>query len=694
MEVNNHISGLINIANNSSFAIKQASTRISTMQRLPGDDIVGFTIGNVINDRTEYTRGLLKSASTGVAMLNSCNTGLERIRNLLVEQMAVLVTATDKNDNALLALNKTFQIMSEKIDSIAARSKFFDTYLLDGTFGVDRTRKIRYPYEVNSVSIASKVAPVGPLKFLRDDVLFQPFESSAALVAINNVTDGDHIYVKGHKFTFKNTPVEKGDIKIQATNEENARRLITTILNSDEPELKRYAATNIGGGMLSIQSQIRSGDAVAVASSSSSIIIDNITAKADENVLNLHNVIDNPGFCGKVSPNFELVGTPTYDTEARNLAAINGIDLAAYGGNLGDSAAKYKCKIGEKEYEGVLFIRGVGGGSVNLATGAAGPEKGFLVMHDISNLDSKFTINFDLTYNGILDNQLNAEAIATDINDLFGRMTFKQNRYIAVNENPDSKSRRLFDVGTTTATVTNTSFKDLEIEGFNIYSISPTIVGIQIKINGQEYYDNTVPRNLNEGDRISIESDANNFVSITIGKGGLNLNNPDNFRDIENAFMTFFTGEETYHEIRVTRNNFENITTKIADFRIAELFKNNQGVYEKLSVLDNLERRKASIILDRASKKVLEQIAIIQSSIEATQTAVARMESAINISDDSYRSYRQNDLVTDVSDFNDEVHNLRTLIAVEYATKKIDLGATILVQGLSGSDSNGRSESE
>lgn len=685
LSLTNSIYGINTIAQAKTSEVDKSAKRIADGKKLPGDDIVSFAMGNGIDDNLKYYQGLIKSVGNGVVLLQMAQNGLERINTILTHQKSLLNTAAGKNQANSAMLDSVFQKNVKEIDNIIKQTKFSDLKLLDGTFGVDRTRMIKYPYKVNSVSIASKQAPVGPLVFLRDDVAFQPFESSAAMVTLNQVKDGDYIIVEGDQFIFRDNPDSSitNEVKLHSSDEENARRLVTAILNSKNIELKRYAATNIGAGILSIQSQIRSGKAANVSTISASISVDNITPKSDPNVLDLDKLVDNSLFYGRVSPNFVLNATPVYDLDARNLAKIHGIDLNSYVGDIGDSAAQYNCTIGNKDYAGVIFLRGNGGVVQAMNSAPAGLEKLFLVMREVNNTDSSFTVNFDPTYTGILDNQASAEQIRDELNSLFSRMVFKQNRYMAVNKIPDSKSLKLFDPETTTATITSTNFDSLEIENFAIRDISSNLVEFRLTINGMEYSDSTVTKNLREGDRISMEFDSSNFLSLTVGKGGLNLNNTRHFNDVVHDIMTFFTNQEVYHQVQVTKTSGEGITTKIENFSTSELFQDENGKYKELSIFDKLGRRRASVILNNATAKVMNQMARIQNAIDSIRSEMVRIESSLNISGSSYRSFTSIDLVKSTNEFSQNIKDIHTLIAVISANKILDFGVQQIIFGLS-----------
>lgn len=697
IQVNNNIYGLNTIAHKKYFDINANSQRIATSTKLFGDDIVSRVIGNGISDNSHYYKGLIKSVGNGISLLQSAQVGLECIHSLLVDQQSLLEVASGQDLEKLLVLNAKFKANEKKISTVVERTIFGNTKLLNGTFGIDRARDIRYPHEVNSVSIATKSAPIGPTVFLRDNMAFQPFESSAASVVLNNISDNDFILIEDYKFTFRKNPnlSLQNEIQIQPTDEENARRLVTSILNSDHMRLKRYAATYTAGGALMVQSHIRSGEAVRIFSSSPSITIDNELPRSDDNVLDLDKLTDNENFTGHVSPNFMLDASPRYGVDARNLAIINGIDLSSYIGDVGDSAAKYNCTIGTKNYTGVIFLRGNAGAIQAMNTAPAGPEKLFLIMREVDNTSSSFTINFEPTYTGILNNHNNANVIAHKLNDLFARMTFKQNRYIAVNESPDTKFGKFFDTTTATATITNTNFEDLEIENIDINknSLNSNLVEFKMTINGAEYSDTTVKKTLQEGDRISMKFDDINFVSVTIGKGGLNLNNEQDYESIRQAMLTFFTNQERYHEVPVTKDRLNGVTTKIEDCSINALFAGKDGEYKELSILNKLDRRRSSIALMNAVNQVKLQIATIQSSIETILVEMDRINDLINLSDKLYQSLTNIDLVQVAGEFISNVDELQSLIAVEAAMRIIDAGAQQIVSGIASSSSSNDNKS-
>lgn len=692
----NIVHGSKTTASYKSNEVSKSSERIVSTKKLPFDDTVGYVIGNRLSDNTKFHLGLVKSVGNGVSLLQTAKNGLERIHKLLTSQKSNLASATGKNERALEVINSKIQASEGQINDIVRNTVFGNTKLLDGTFGVDKTRVIKYPDNFYSASIATKEAPAGPNVFLRDNIVFMPFEASSAIVTLNNVADNDSISIGNQKFVFRNNPhpLKKNEIQLQQSNEANARRLVTAILNSDNMELKRYAASNSGGGSLMIQSQIRSEKAANVSSTSPSIIVDNVSPQADPNVLDLDKLTDNEELYGKIFPHFKLSSAPVYGLDARNLALMNDIDLTGYAGDAGDSIAQYSCKIGDKEYSGVIFLRGSGGVVQNMSAAPAAPERLLLVMREINNENSSFAINFDPTYTGILDTQANAEAIGDNLNDLFARMTFKQNRYIGVNEIPDYRVARLFDPKTMTATITNTNFQDLEIESFNIDDVSPTLVAFRLTINGLEYIDSAVPKMLKEGDRVTMAVDTTNFVSLTVGKGGLNLSNPQQFYDIEQAMMTFFTNQDTYHEVQVTKQNYQSISTKIGNFTAEEIFKDRHGEYTKLNILEKHQRRKTETILSDATQRVMNQIIKIEQSINNIKSQEDRINSMIDITNNSYNSYTDTDFVKEGAALSKNLKDLLAVISVQDAARIIDACAQQMIYGLGNMGGGGNTENK
>lgn len=693
LRASNHIFGISGLAKQTSFESLQSSERLSSTKKLASDDIVGYIVGNNLSDQGKFNHALLKSINSGFNILNTANSGLERIHNLLVTNISIAASAISQSDDRAEVLNKEFLSNLTTIDNIAKNTKFGDLKLLDGSYGISRSKELYNAENVSAISIASKSAPIGPNKFLRDNIAFQPFEASASMLTVNGVQEGDYVIIDDVKFIFtkdisKNKEIFNTDIYVEIldTDEATARRFITTLLNQETPQLQKYAAASVGGGIVTVQSQIRSGDAVFLSSSNNiRLSVDNISAKADENVLNLNNLIDNIAFAGKVSPDFNVdAASISTGAAARLLASNAGINLLGYAGDNGDSAAKYTCKIGDKTYSGVLFIRGIAGSVVNLATGSAGAEKGFLVMREDGNEDSSFTVNFDQLYTGRLDNAANAGIIANDINELFSRIDFRQNRALEVNEISDSKAKRLFDAKTTTATITGTNFDNLEVEDFRIYNYNETRVIFEITINGMKYTDNTVSKNLREGDRLSLEIGNNDFISITIGKGGLDLYDPSNLKEAEKAFMTFFTSEEQYLDIRVGKNSDDYITTKILDFRINRLLKGDgEESIGDLNIIDGAGVDIAIDILERARLEVLDQMATISTSINTVTKEISRINSSIGVMNNAFNLFTNIDLVKEAANFTKQIKLISAVIASQSGMRLVNNSVAEMVASLS-----------
>lgn len=677
LTVNNNISGLSNLAKTSCSSITDVANRIATSKKLAKDDIVASVISKDITDKNSFSRGLLKTISSGVNQLKVARDNLYRISDLLTKQLDLVHTAEKLSINQLKVafLNQEFQMEKDKISSIASKAEFIGAKLLDGTFGVERREYIENETNANAISLASKKAPIGPLKFLRDNIALLPFESSSSILSITNIIEGDYVLLSGERFVFTSKPEKPNDIKLTYSIEEMARELITKIMNSDQDTLKKYALSTAGGGIITIQSLARSGDKIPLSSSDNvRLNVDNVTGQADENVINLNNILNNADFIGRVKPDFtHSNGQIAVGPAALVMATNNAMDLGGYGGDAGDCCAEFTCAIGERTYKGPLFIRGVGGVVQTVGGGAAGAEKGKLTMREVGNEGSSFTINFDLAYTGAINSTAVADLVADDINELFTRITFRQTRRISVNEAPDRKALRIFDAKTMSAAVTGSDLDELKIEDFQVTRLTDTMVQMSLTINGSEYKDVTVSRNLMEGERISLEKDSTNYISVTIGKGGLRLYAKRDILAFQKAFLTYLTNQEQFLSIRVANDLDSDISTKIDDYRPESLYLDDDGSSIKsLNILDKASRKQALAALRRASQMVLAQISAISNSINSVQNQIERVNNYIEISRDTSRHMTDADLVKEATAYERELKELAALIAVQSGTSRLD----------------------